>query len=58
MDWSDNYQKKWTINFYQNEINLTNSPNVYFMLAFPTKEMRDAFYENFKEEIEFVKEFL
>jgi hypothetical protein len=28
------------------------------ILAFPTEEMRDAFYENFKEEIEFVKELL
>ena len=28
------------------------------ILAFPTKEMRDAFYENFKELIEFVKELL
>lgn len=57
-DWSDNHQKKWTINFYQNEINLTNGPNVHFMLAFPTEEMRDAFYENFKYEIESCKELL
>ena len=28
------------------------------ILAFPTKEMRDAFYENFKELIEIVKELL
>ena len=28
------------------------------ILAFPTEEMRDAFYENFKEEIEFCKELL
>ena len=54
--WNDNYQKKWTINFYQNEINLTNGPNVHFVLAFPTEEMRDAFYENFKSEIESCKE--
>ena len=57
-DWSDNYQKKWTINFYQNEINLTNGPNVHFVFAFPTEEMRDAFYENFKELIEICKELL
>lgn len=48
-DWTNNYQKKWTINFYQGEINLTSGPNVHFILAFPTKEMRDAFYENFKD---------
>lgn len=56
--WNDNYQKKWIINFYQNEINLTNSPNVHFILAFPTREMRDAFYENFTNEIEQSKELL
>ena len=57
-DWSDNYQKKWIINFYQDEINLTNGTNVHFVLVFPTKEMRDAFYENFKDLIEQCKELL
>ena len=57
-DWKDNYQKKWTINFYHYEINLTNGPNVHFVLAFPTEEMRNAFYENFKELIEICKELL
>ena len=57
-DWKDNYQKKWTINFYQDEINLTNGPNVHFVLAFPTEEMRDAFYENFEKLIESCKELL
>ena len=36
-------------------------PTLYIedcILAFPTKEMRDAFYENFKEEIEQCKELL
>lgn len=57
-DWKDNYQKKWTINFYQDEINLTKGPNVHFALAFPTQEMRDVFYENFKDLIEKCKELL
>lgn len=48
-DWTNNYQKKWTINFYQGKINFTTGPNVQFILAFPTVEMRDAFFENFKE---------
>lgn len=56
--WNDNYQRKWLINFYQDEINLTNGPNVHFVLVFPTEEMRDAFYENFKELIEECKELL
>ena len=57
-DWTDSHQKKWTINFYQGEINLTNGPNVHFVLAFPTEEMRDVFYENFKDLIEECKELL
>ena len=48
-DWTDNYQKKWIINFYQGEINFTTGPNVQFILAFPTEEMRNDFFENFKE---------
>ena len=51
-DWTDNYQKKWLITFYQDEINFTNGTNVQFILAFPTEEIRDAFYKNFKELIE------
>lgn len=57
-DWKDNYQKKWTISFYQGEINFTKGPNVHRILAFPTEEMRDAFYENFKDLIESCKELL
>lgn len=57
-DWTDNYQKKWTINFYQGEINLTNGSNVHFVLTFPTEEMRDIFFENFKDLIEACKELL
>ncbi len=57
-DWTNNYQKKWTINFYQGEVNLTKGSNVHFVLAFPEEEMRDIFYENFKKLIEQCKEFL
>jgi len=34
------------------------STNRNYILTFPTPEMRDAFYENFKEEIEICKELL
>ena len=57
-DWTDNHQKKYTICYYQGEVNLTNGPNVHVLLAFPTEEMRDAFYENFKDLIEYCKELL
>ena len=57
-DWTDNYQKKFTICYYQGEISLTNGSNVHRILAFPTAEMRDTFYENFKKLIEQCKELL
>ena len=37
-------------------IDVENYRNTF--LAFPTREMRDAFYENFKELIDTVKELL
>ena len=57
-DWKDNFQKKWTISFYQGEINLTTGPNAHRILAFPTAEMRDTFFENFKGLINECKELL
>ncbi len=57
-DWTDNYEKKYIINFYQNKINFTNGTNAQYILSFPTAEMRDAFYENFKNLIEKCKELL
>lgn len=57
-DWTNNHQKKWITNFYQSEINFTTGPNVQFILAFPTVEMRDDFYKNFKELIEQCRELL
>ena len=48
-DWTDNSQKKFTISYYQGKINLTGGHNVHRVLAFPTKEMRDVFYTNFKD---------
>ena len=51
-DWTDNSQKKFTISYYQGEINLTGGNNVHRVLSFPTEEMRDVFYQNFKNLIE------
>ena len=42
-----------TVIYFENETYNSNT-----LLAFPTEEMRDAFYENFKEEIEQCKELL
>lgn len=57
-DWTDNNEKKYIINFYQNEINFTNGTNAQYILSFSTAEMRDAFYENFKNLIEKCKQLL
>ena len=57
-DWEDNCQKKWLIDFYHGGINFISGTNIQFYLAFPTAEMRNAFYENFKELIEICKELL
>ena len=59
-DWKDCTKPKYTIHlhcdghiFWQDV-----SHTEYRWLSFPTEEMRDAFYENFKELIETVKELL
>lgn len=57
-DWNDDLGLHYTIIFngaYTNKINETNS---YSLLAFPTAEMRDTFYENFKDLIEICKDLL
>lgn len=57
-DWPNNHQKKYTICFYQGKISLTTGLNVHSFLAFPTEEMRNAFFENFKDLIVECEEFL
>ena len=56
-DWSNDLSKYY-ISFYNNKVDkgVINYSNK--ILAFPTEEMRDAFYENFKELIEKCKELL
>lgn len=56
-DFSDD-STKYNIFSYENEIILNDNNWSNRVLVFPTKEMRDAFYENFKELIEECKELL
>lgn len=49
---------KFNIYRYENKIILNDNQWSNKILVFPTKEMRDAFYENFKELIERCKEVL
>lgn len=49
---------KFCIKNFEEEIVSLETSESNTILAFPTAEMRDAFYENFKELIEECKEFL
>ena len=56
-DFSDD-SPKYNIFNYENEITLSDNKWSSRILAFPTIEMRNAFYENFKYLIELCKELL
>lgn len=57
-DWNDCENIKYIIGGYDGEIGYDQNYHIHKILAFPTAEMRDAFYENFKELIERCKELL
>ena len=57
-DLNDEDEIKWVIFNLQNKIKLATRDVVNAILAFPTEEMRDAFYKNFEELIENCKELL
>ena len=56
-DWNEETDK-FTISNKCNKIYLNNTAWYAEVLSFPTAEMRDAFFENFKELIEQCKELL
>lgn len=56
-DWKDN-SDKYFICYIKNELWMSNIRDCNRFLVFPTAEMRDTFYENFKELIQSCKEFL
>ena len=57
-DWSTEYENKYVIEVYRNNVRTNSQGYSNTILAFPTPEMRSAFYENFKELIEQCKELL
>lgn len=58
-DWKNDEQGRYMIMVYENKLYKDMSiVGTNFILVFPTEEMRDAFYENFKELIEICKELL
>ena len=59
------WEPNWTsfegypaIYMYRYQITLSVARDVHHCLVFPTEEMRDMFYKNFKKDIEECKEFL
>ena len=57
-DWTKADERKYCIVNTEGNITKWVQKTTNKILAFPTEEMRDAFYENFKELIESVKELL
>lgn len=57
-DWLDTSTQKYCIYYVGDEIKKQPMMEVHHFLAFPTKEIRDMFYENFKELIKSCEEFL
>ena len=64
-DWENSEEKRYSIVNIEGDINLPETALTKWILkvtnkilVFPTMEMRDAFYENFKELIEYCKELL
>ena len=58
-DYTDSDQDRYAIVNFRGNIEKSRWDYGYSIsFVFPTEEMRDAFYENFKEEIEMCKEFL
>ena len=57
-DWSTEGEIKYVIEVYRNNVRKNSQGYSNTILAFPTVEMRDAFYDNFKDIIEDCKELL
>lgn len=57
-DWSNYENIKYIVGGYDGEIGYNQNHHIHKILAFPTEEMRDVFYENFKELINECKELL
>ena len=56
-DWIDG-EWKWCVCYSNNNIEFDSYKSIHHTFSFPTEEMRDMFYENFKELIEMCKELL
>ena len=57
-DWTNEHQVKYTIYTMVNDVIRHVGNYIHAILAFPTAELRDMFYENFKIDIENCKELI
>ena len=57
-DWENENTTKYTISQAKNKIRFLKAHEYNHILSFPTTEMREAFYENFKKLIEICEDFL
>lgn len=57
-DWNDNQSDKYLICYLRDELWMSHIRDCNRVLVFPTEEIRDTFYENFKKDIESCKELL
>ena len=57
-DWSTEDEIKYVIEVYRNNVRKNSQYYSNTIFAFPTAEMRDAFFENFKKLIEQCEKFL
>lgn len=57
-DWTNTKQEKYVIGSAHNELFIDVFLNVSHIFSFKTRELVNEFFENFKEDLEFIKEFL
>lgn len=57
-NWNNRDEEKHVITAHKNDLYRLTSYLSNYIFAFKTKELRDEFFNNFKEDLEFIKEFL
>ena len=57
-DWNNSAESKYSISTHSNELNKFTHWFSNCLFAFKTEELRDEFFQNFKSDLEFIKEFL
>lgn len=56
-DWTEE-TSKYSIRVFENKLDFRTSTYAHGIFTFKTKELRDEFFDNFHEDLEFIKDFL